>query len=278
LPRSQKCVQATQVVNFFTSPEDLRAHIVDSLSRFRRTPSQADLLRSQIASVNYRVAVINRSATLDDHEVRATVAALQTQVHRDFAPVWGIDADLVCVPRSSPPPADAWEVVLVDDPDVPYAMGSSDLTATGLPRAKVFARLAAQIEGGWTLTTSHMLLELLANPRANLTVLRASSDTAGRLYAYSICTPCSGNANSYEIDGVRVSDFVFPAWFEAFREPRSARFDQCNRIVEPFEVLPDSYALVCHVQHEGWRPIFREQSSSPAMDTAPRKTKKPRVS
>ena len=49
-------VAAEKVVSFFTSPEDLRAHIVDSLSRFRRIPSQADLLRSQIGTVNYRIA------------------------------------------------------------------------------------------------------------------------------------------------------------------------------------------------------------------------------
>ena len=41
-----------------------------------------------------QVAMINASTVLQDSQVQAIVPALQTQVHRDFAPVWGVDADL----------------------------------------------------------------------------------------------------------------------------------------------------------------------------------------
>ena len=48
---------------------------------------------------NVQIAVINASTVLNDAEVQAAVPALQTQVHRDFAPPWGIDADLMFVPK-----------------------------------------------------------------------------------------------------------------------------------------------------------------------------------
>ena len=50
---------------------------------------------------NIQIAVINASTVLKDADVQAVVPALQTQVHRDFAPPWGIDADLTFVPSGS---------------------------------------------------------------------------------------------------------------------------------------------------------------------------------
>jgi len=37
---------------------------------------------------NIKVSVINASKALTDDQVSAAVPALQTQVHRDFAPAW----------------------------------------------------------------------------------------------------------------------------------------------------------------------------------------------
>jgi len=49
--------------------------------------------RKEEQMANIRIAVINASTVLTDDEVQAAVPALQTQVHRDFAPIWGIDAE-----------------------------------------------------------------------------------------------------------------------------------------------------------------------------------------
>lgn len=50
-----------------------------------------------------KVAVVNASRTLTDNQVKSAVSALQTQVHRDFASAWGIDADLTFVPKGGKP-------------------------------------------------------------------------------------------------------------------------------------------------------------------------------
>ena len=36
------------------------------------------------------------------------------------------------------------------------------------------------------------------------------------LYAYEVCDACEADQFGYDIDGVLVSDFVFPSWFESF--------------------------------------------------------------
>ncbi|QVI21388.1 hypothetical protein KHQ06_36425 [Nocardia tengchongensis] len=49
------------------------------------------------------IAVWNRSTVLTDAQVSAAVPALQTQVHRDWAPAWGSDADLTFVASHDTP-------------------------------------------------------------------------------------------------------------------------------------------------------------------------------
>ena len=49
-----------------------------------------------------KLAVINASTVLKDTDVNKALPALQAQVHNDFAPAWGVDADLVFVPMVLP--------------------------------------------------------------------------------------------------------------------------------------------------------------------------------
>lgn len=71
---------------------------------------------------NIKIAVIT------DNDVKKVVPALQTQVSRDFAPAWGIDADLVFVPKGKKPPAKYWWLVMLDNSDQAGALGYHDLT------------------------------------------------------------------------------------------------------------------------------------------------------
>src|SRR5438876_10422189 len=84
-----------------------------------------------------QVAVMNASTVLSDSAVQAAVPDLQTQVHRDFAPAWGIDADLTFVPTGSHPLPTAWQLVILDNSDQAGALGYHDVTAQGLPLGKV---------------------------------------------------------------------------------------------------------------------------------------------
>jgi hypothetical protein len=262
----KKRLTKAHVANYFKSPDDLRAHVINSLSQFRRTPLQVDLLRSQIGPVFYRVAIINASTVLNDNDAEIAVSALQTQVHRDFAPAWGIDAEIAFVPKESRFPEACWWLVLLDNSDAPGALGYRDLTPDGLPRGKIFVKTIREAGASWTVTASHILLELLANPRINLTAFEARGDKAARLYSYEVCNPCEAHEFAYQIDGVSVSDFVFPAWFEGFREPASTRFDYGNHITKPYEILSGGYALVFDTHSTvGWRTMFTpEPADQPA--------------
>ncbi|MBC8752198.1 MULTISPECIES: hypothetical protein [Paraburkholderia] len=189
-----------------------------------------------------KVSVINASTVLTDDEVKAALPALQTQVHQHFAPAWGIDADLTFVPKRGKPAAGSWWLTILDNSDQAGALGYHDVTNEGLPLGKVFAKTDQQYNSKWTVTASHELLEMLADPEINLTVFVQPSATQGVLYAYEVCDACEADQLGYDINGVTVTDFVFPSWFEAFRPAGSTQFDYRKHLQKPVPALmPGGY-------------------------------------
>src|SRR5262249_27839248 len=81
---------------------------------------------------------------------------------------------------------------------------------------------------------------MLIDPLMNLTV---PVDERTRC-AYEVCDPVQGS--ELEIDGLRLTSFVYPSWFEASRPPGGHEFDLVGQVTKPFQVLP-----------HGYMPIFR---------------------
>jgi hypothetical protein len=201
-----------------------------------------------------QISVINESTVLADADVVPVVAALQKQVTNDFGPVWGTAAQLTIVPKGNQPPSGSWWLVLLDDSDQANALGYHDLTTEGLPIGKVFAASDLKAGTSWTVTASHELLEMLADPNINLTVFVESSNSAGVLYAYEVCDACEDDSLGYQIDNVLLSDFVYPSWFESFRTEGSTQFDRMNKMQNPFQLLTGGYIGIFTVNSgSGWQ-------------------------
>src|SRR6266571_4804334 len=136
---------------------------------------------------NVTISILNVSSVLTDDEVRAAIPALQTQVQRDFAPAWGVDAELTFVTADTEPAAGSWWLVILDNSDQAGALGYHDLTKEGLPLGKVFAATDIAYNHKWTHTLSHELLEMLADADINLTVFVQSDPRHGVLYSREVC-------------------------------------------------------------------------------------------
>jgi len=202
-----------------------------------------------------RIAVLNQFAGLTDDEVAAAVTALQIQVHEHFEPAWGIDAEVTFYPDGQAP-AGCWQLVILNNSDQAGALGYHDLTNEGLPLGKVFAGTDLAYGNSWTVTASHELLEMLGDPDINLTVFIENSANGGILYAYENCDACEDDRYSYAINGVQVSDFVFPSWFQNFNLPNT-QYDYCNHITQAFELLPGGYIGYYNVNAGGgWQQKY----------------------
>jgi hypothetical protein len=202
-----------------------------------------------------KIAVQNQFAGLTDQEVQAAVKALQIQVHEHFAPVWGIDAELTFYPKG-PLPAGYWQLIILDNSDQAGALGYHDLTSEGLPLGKVFAGTDKKVGSSWTVTASHELLEMLGDPDINLTVFVQDKTGAGVLYAYENCDACEDDQYGYEINRIKVSDFVLPSWFQSFHLP-GVQYDYGKHVSKPFELLAGGYIGFYDVKAgSGWQQMY----------------------
>lgn len=205
------------------------------------------------------VALINQSSALTDADVRAAAAALNVQVNRDFTKAWGIDCMVQAITKGKKPPGGAWWLVLLDNSDVADALGYHDLTNENLPLGKVFVETSRAAGDSWSVTASHELLEMLADPYLWDTV---GPYTGGKLYAKEVCDPCE--AQEYDIDGVPVSDFVYPAYFGT---GPGTKLNHLGGLDTPLTLLPGGY-LSYWTPTGGWKQMYARRGDEGDATTA----------
>jgi hypothetical protein len=140
------------------------------------------------------VAITNVSTCLTDRQVEAAIPALQRQVTLDFKAYWDRLTE------------GWWQISVTDNPDQAGALGYHELTSRGTPLGKVFAALDIQSGGSWTVTLSHELLEMLADPWINW----CAQGSDGKIYALEVCDAVEADNLGYKIGEVLVSDFISP--------------------------------------------------------------------
>ena len=174
------------------------------------------------------------------------VAALQLYVDKYVAPVWGTPARLV---KTKGFVKKAWAMVLLDDADQPGALAYHDLTPGGLPLARVFVRTTLEHNELVSVSASHELVEMLVDPAINMLSTGPDGST---MYAYESADPVE--ALSFKVNGIAMSDFVYPSFFEGFRKRASTRFDHMNKVKKPFEILAGGYQII--FKDGEWSQIF----------------------
>jgi hypothetical protein len=186
------------------------------------------------------IAVISQTDALPAADLARAVAAIQKQVLLDFSPVWRVTATVALFPTLASKPGGYWPVVIRDDIGV-RSLGVH-LTEDG---DSAFALVTYRPED-WTLTLSHEVLEMLADPFGTSFLSGPDPDDPARTVEYlpEVCDPCQGAvpdfAFDYKIDGVPVSDFVFPAYYEGFGGPP---YSHARHVTAPLELLPWGYLV-----------------------------------
>jgi len=180
-----------------------------------------------------QVALVPEDVDVSTAEVVRVAAALQRQVTRDFAPIWDISATVDGFARLEDVPLGYWPVLLVRD--VAGAAGVHE-DQNGQPFALVEAG------DSWSLTASHETLEMLADPFGNRLVPSTSPMPGqGRVeILVEVCDPPEDDAFAYQVNGVLVSDFYTPRYFDPVSRPDTA-YDFRGAITSPRQVLRGGY-------------------------------------
>src|SRR3989441_4142579 len=175
------------------------------------------------------IAFFNKATTPVGVDFGSLIAAMQVFVDRHIAPVWGTPARLV---RSKGFVKGAWAMVFLDDADAPGALAYHDLTPEGLPLSKVFVRTTVNAGQLVSVSASHELVEMLVDPAINMMTTGPDPKT---VYAYESADPVE--ELTFKVNGIDMSDFVYPAYFEVFRKPNSVQFDHQKTVTRPFQIL-----------------------------------------
>jgi hypothetical protein len=189
----------------------------------------------------YHVALVSDTPAVSFPDVSSVSAALQKQVTRDFGPLWGVNATVDPFQNLESVPVDYWPVIVKDNINQPGAAGYHT-DNNGQPFSLV------QADGSWALTASHECLEMLADPFGNRTIAgTAPPQATGKakklarvLYLVEVCDPCEDDSLTYQSNGIAVSDFITPHYYE----PSAAlgmRYSFGGHIKAPHQVLNGGY-------------------------------------
>ena len=179
------------------------------------------------------LALVSEIEDHDPSDLSRVGAALQRQVTRDFALVWDVSATLDAFRRLEDVPIGYWPMIIV--PDVKGAAGIH-LDKDGQPFALI------EMSDSWSLTASHEMLEMLADPFGNRLVPGPSIKRGhGRVeYLVEVCDPSEAAEFGYTVNDILVSDFYTPRFFDPV--PTSAtRYSFTGAIERPRQVLRGGY-------------------------------------
>jgi hypothetical protein len=161
-------------------------------------------------------------------------AALQKQVTRDFGPIWEVESTVDAFASLEDVPLGYWPIII--SRTAPDSALGYHVDKEGQPFSLV------RFTANWSLTASHECLEMLADPFGNRLVPSFSlKEDQGRVsYLVEICDPVESASFAYTSNGVWVSDFYTPDFFDP-KAVSGVRYDFTGNIRAPRQVLKGGY-------------------------------------
>ncbi len=181
-----------------------------------------------------QLALVSESPELRLAEVARVSAALQKQATRDLGPIWEVSATVDAFENLEDVPMGYWPVIIRND--IGIAAAGVHLDKDGQP----FALVTAGVD--WSLTASHEVLEMLADPFGNRVVAGDSpKPDQGRVeFLVEVSDPSEAAEFGYTVNGIVVSDFYTPQFFDPIQAP-GVRYSFTGAITEPRQVLAGGY-------------------------------------
>jgi hypothetical protein len=207
----------------------------------------------------HQTALVSETSAISESELTRASAALQKQLTRDFGPIWDVRATIGTFARLEDVPR-----VLADHRPGRHPRRRGG----GAPRQRRSAVRAVQYSNRWTLTAGHELLEMSADPFGNrLIASRSVKRGQGRVqYLVEVADPSEGAEFGYHVNGVLVSDFYTPQFFDPVTTP-GTRYSFTGAIKKPRQVLRGGYLSWHHPPTDHWwqqrwfsgdKPVFKD--------------------
>jgi hypothetical protein len=191
-----------------------------------------------------KVGLVDTTGEVDSQTMAAVAAAINVQVTRDLPQYWSVNATVSYLTDPKKIPQGVWPVQLVKS--LPPGEGGFHMTRHNQPYAKVIATPNSE---EWAVDASHEIIEMLIDPNGNRLQTSTSigivdgriQDGTGRFeYLIEACDPCEADPYTYTIDGISVSDFITPHFYDP-QVTADARYSFTGAVKKPREILPGGY-------------------------------------
>jgi hypothetical protein len=203
------------------------------------------------------VAIVSLTSHISNKDLLRAAAAVQKQIMRDFMPFWGLPATVDAFEDLASVPSDYHPVVLFGDPD--EVKGQLDVALDPQYAAQLIDdferdRLSGlhlnaftrqpfslvEVSDTWSVTLSHEVIEMIVDPYGNrLVAAMHPLDARQRVkYLVEVCDPCQ--AMWYPVNGVPVSDFYTPRFFDPVWVG-GGRYSFTGAIEHPLQILEGGY-------------------------------------
>ncbi len=191
-----------------------------------------------------KVGLVDLTGEIDPKTMTAAAAALNIQVTRDLPQFWSVSATVAYLPNPHAIPQGVWPVQIVKT--LPPDEGGFHMTKNKQPYAKVIATPGSD---EWIVDASHETVEMLVDPFGSRLQASISIEIVGDKiqdgngkfeYLVEACDPCEADPYTYTIDGLSVSDFITPHFYDGQPTPGS-RYSFTGAITKPREILPGGY-------------------------------------
>lgn len=182
-----------------------------------------------------QLALVSETPAVSFAEVAKVSAALQKQAARDLERYWDVSATVDAFAVLEDVPPGYWPIIVRDDIGQPGAAGIH-LDKDGQPFALVSAGPR------WSLTASHEAVEMLVDPFGNRLVPGDSPKRGqGRVeFLVEVADPSEDAEFAYTVNGVLVSDFYTPRYFDPVRAD-GVQYSFTGAIKAPRQVLRGGY-------------------------------------
>jgi hypothetical protein len=206
-----------------------------------------------MASLLRQIAIVSESSAVPQDLVSRISAAVQKQVTRDVAPIWEVSATVDSFARLEDVPLGSWPILIQDHLD--YPAEGIHLDNDGQPFALVQANGDEDVV---SLTTSHECLEMLVDPFGKRLVAGDSPkpDQGRVMFLVEVCDPSEDARNAYSVNGLLVSDFYTPEFFDPVAAA-GVRYSFTGAIQSPRDVLQGGYlSWMLPESREWWQEVW----------------------
>jgi hypothetical protein len=210
-----------------------------------------------IVPLTDHVAIVSLTSAITMRDLLRASAAVQKQITRDLVPFWGLRATVDAFEDLESVPSDYHPVVLFGDAaelegrldfavGAPYAAQLVDQferdRLEGLHLNAFTRQPFALVEASdtWSVTLSHEIIEMVIDPYGNRLVAAMHPLNHGERVKYlvEVCDPCQ--AVWYPVNGVPVSDFYTPRYFDPIWA-EAGRYSFTGALEHPLQIIEGGY-------------------------------------